>query len=198
MTKVLILDNYDSFTYNLFHQVRELAGNEVTVCRNDEISLEEVEEFDFILLSPGPGLPRDAGIMPDLIKKYASTKKILGVCLGHQAIAEAFGATLSNSDVFHGVSTSVYFENSEGLFTGMSNPFEAGRYHSWMVDRKDLPAELMVTAWDKNEHIMAIAHRTFALKGVQFHPESIMTPEGKRILSNWIGNSIIKDKKLPI
>ncbi len=186
MTKILILDNYDSFTYNLFHQVKELCTHEVTVCKNDEISVEAVNGYDWIILSPGPGLPRDAGIMPQLISKYSSSKKILGVCLGHQAIAEAFGGELINTEVFHGVSTPVYYNDGAEMFKGLANPFEAGRYHSWMVSERNFPIDLEVTARDEKDNIMALSHRTFAVTGVQFHPESIMTTEGRKILLNWI------------
>lgn len=189
MTKILILDNYDSFTFNLVHQVKSLSKGKVTVCRNDEIPVDEVEEFDHILLSPGPGLPKEAGIMPELILRYANSKNILGVCLGHQAIAEAFGATLINTDIFHGVSTKIRFDSSEPLFSGMQDMFEAGRYHSWTVSEKDFPANLAITARDEKGNIMGLSHRTFAIKGVQFHPESIMTVDGKIILRNWLNFS---------
>ena len=181
-----MLDNYDSFTFNLVHQVKSVTKGKVTVCRNDKIGLEEVEEFDHILLSPGPGLPSEAGIMPELIRRYAPSKRLLGVCLGHQAIAEAFGARLVNTDIFHGVSTKIDFDKEESLFRGMNASFDAGRYHSWTVSNTDFPESMKVTAHDEKGNIMALTHRTFAVKGVQFHPESIMTVGGKIILDNWL------------
>ncbi len=189
LTKVLVIDNYDSFTYNLVEQVKVIPGVQVTIRMNDEIGIDDVDHFEYILLSPGPGIPRDAGIMPELIKRYSSEKKILGICLGYQAIAEAFGGRLVNREIYHGVSKPVYFNQTDSLFRGMINPFEAGRYHSWMVEKIGLPDELIVTAWDDNNNIMGIRHRNFDVQGVQFHPESIMTQDGGKILLNWICNN---------
>jgi len=185
--KILILDNYDSFTYNLVHYVEQFC-NDVTVKRNDEIPLDEVDVFDAIILSPGPGLPKDAGIMSELIKRYAPSKKILGVCLGHQAIGEAFGAKLKNLDqVHHGVAIPVsVIERSEVLFQGFSNKFETGRYHSWVIDKDTISEELIITAVDEKGEIMAIRHRQFNVCGVQFHPESLLTPNGLKIIKNWV------------
>ena len=185
LTKVLIIDNYDSFTYNLKHQL-EVNNVIVEVRKNDQINLEEVNYFDKILLSPGPGLPSDAGIMPEIIKVYAGKKPILGICLGHQAIAEAFGGELKNlNSVFHGVALPVYYDN-EKLFEHLQNPFLAGRYHSWVINEDTLPEEIIIIARDKFSHIMAIKHKYLKVYGVQFHPESIMTPQGTQIITNWL------------
>ena len=185
--KILVLDNYDSFTFNLVQYIQELLNQEVTVKRNDAIALEEVESYDAIVLSPGPGLPADAGIMPELIKRYAATKPILGVCLGHQAIGEAFGAALLNlEEVYHGIETPMTkVAEDEPLFLGLPRQFQAGRYHSWVVRKDSLPAELEVTATDDRGEIMAMRHREYNVRGMQFHPESIMTPEGKQMLDNF-------------
>ena len=185
--KILVLDNYDSFTYNLVQYVQELLEQKIDVYRNDAISLEAVEAYDAVILSPGPGLPGEAGIMPTLIQKYASTKPILGVCLGHQAIGEAFGAALLNlEDVYHGIETAITRTGvEEPLFKGLPDHFQAGRYHSWVVQKNSLPAELLITAVDDRGEIMAMRHRDYNLRGVQFHPESIMTPEGKQMLQNF-------------
>lgn len=184
---ILVLDNYDSFTFNLVQYIQELLGQEVAVKRNDAISLAAVADYDAIVLSPGPGLPADAGIMPALIKAYAPHKPILGVCLGHQAIGEAFGASLLNLEqVYHGIETSIQrTEAEEPLFDGLPQAFQAGRYHSWVVDKGSLPEALLVTAVDERGEIMAMRHREYRLHGVQFHPESIMTPQGKQMLSNF-------------
>jgi len=186
--RILLFDNYDSFTYNLLHYVEEVSGREVVVCRNDEISLEEVNEFDEIILSPGPGLPSEAGILIPLIKKYAATKKIMGVCLGLQAMAEAFGGTLLQLDqVMHGISRKVTITGTEELlFAGLPDSFMAGRYHSWVADKETLPDCFKITASDEWGNIMAIRHRSLDLCGVQFHPESVLTPLGKTMISNWI------------
>lgn len=186
--KILVLDNYDSFVYNLVHYLREM-GHEPVVYRNDKITLEEVEAFDRILLSPGPGVPSEAGIMPELIKKFAPTKSILGVCLGHQAIGEAFGGTLENmSDVLHGIATHALVKKAdERLFKGLPAQFKTGRYHSWTVVPETLPDSLEVTAIDENGRIMALAHKTYDVRGVQFHPESVLTEHGKQMLQNWLG-----------
>ncbi len=185
--KILILDNYDSFTYNLVHYVEQFC-DDLTVKRNDEILLDTVDDFDAIVLSPGPGLPKDAGIMPELIKRYSSTKKILGVCLGHQAIGEAFGGKLKNlNQVHHGVSIPVnIIDRNESLFSGLPNRIDTGRYHSWVIDRETVPFQLMVTANDDDSQIMAIRHKEFDVCGVQFHPESLLTPEGLKIIENWV------------
>lgn len=186
LTKVLIIDNYDSFTYNLLHQLQD-AGATVEIKKNDEIKLKEVEEFDRILLSPGPGLPSEAGIMPELIKEFSSSKSILGVCLGHQALGEAYGAKLKNlKNVFHGVALPVLFENEEPLFKNIKNPMTAGRYHSWSIDEEAFPDHLAIIARDQFNNIMAIKHKHLRLYGVQFHPESIMTPFGSEIINNWL------------
>ena len=184
---VLVLDNYDSFTFSLGQYIQELLEQEVTVRRNDAITLEEVAAFDAIVLSPGPGLPAEAGMMPELIQRYAPTKPILGVCLGHQAIGEAFGAALLNlEEVYHGIETPITkIASDEPLFRGLPEHFQAGRYHSWVVRKDSLPAELEITAVDDRGEIMAMRHRDYNVRGMQFHPESIMTPEGKRMLANF-------------
>ncbi len=185
---LLVLDNYDSFTYNLVQYLQEILGRELDVYRNDAISLDEVDRYDVIILSPGPGVPSEAGIMPELIKKYAGSKAILGVCLGHQAIGEAFGAELINlSEVFHGVETAIrVLDHNEMLFEGLPAQFQAGRYHSWAIRPEGLPEDLVVTAVDVEGAIMAIRHRRYNVRGVQFHPESIMTEAGKKILANFL------------
>ncbi len=187
--KILVLDNYDSFVYNLVHIIREL-GYEVDVFRNDKISLEDVDKYDKILLSPGPGIPEEAGIMMDLLKRYAPTKSIFGVCLGHQAIGETFGATLSNMDVvLHGLGMQTkVLDEGEVLFQGMDKAFEAGRYHSWVVDKDSISDELEVTALGEDDKVMAIRHKTYDVRGVQFHPESVLTVGGKKIVQNWLEN----------
>lgn len=186
MKKILILDNYDSFTYNIVHLLNEL-GRETEVYRNDRIALEDVEKYDRIILSPGPGIPREAGIMPELIRRYAPKKSILGICLGEQAIAECFGAELENlDDVYHGVCTPVRVTASEKMFEGLGERLEVGRYHSWVVSRKGFPDCLQVTAEDDEGQIMALVHRTYDVRGVQFHPESILTPQGREMMHNWL------------
>ncbi len=190
--KILVFDNYDSFTYNLVHLVEKITGEPVSVFRNDEIPLEQVAEYDRIILSPGPGIPEEAGLLLPLIKQYAPTKTILGVCLGHQAIGQAFGAGLVNLDqVYHGIATPVSVEQNRELaandvFTGLPAQLEVGRYHSWVVDDKGFPAELEITARDASGQIMALRHRQFDVQGVQFHPESVLTPDGETILRNWL------------
>jgi anthranilate synthase component 2 len=185
---ILMLDNYDSFTYNLVQYIQELVGRDIDVFRNDQISLDEVEAYDIIILSPGPGLPKEAGIMPALLQRYASAKKILGVCLGHQAIGEAFGASLKNLDhVYHGVETPMQVIGTDTvLFSGVPAIFPAGRYHSWVVEPDSLPGELIVTARDSAGEIMAMRHREHDVFGVQFHPESVMTPDGMQMLENFL------------
>jgi anthranilate synthase component 2 len=186
MKKILVIDNYDSFTYNLVHYLEDL-NCEVTVYRNDEFDIDEIASFNKILLSPGPGVPDEAGQLKAVIQKYGATKSILGVCLGQQAIGEVFGGTLSNLDkVYHGVATKVKtVVNDELLFEGLGDEFEVGRYHSWVVDA-NLPEALEATSVDENGQIMSLRHKTFDVRGVQFHPESVLTPNGKRILENWI------------
>jgi anthranilate synthase component 2 len=186
MKKILVIDNYDSFTYNLVHYLEDL-NCEVTVYRNDEFDIDEIAIFDKILLSPGPGIPDEAGLLKAVIAKYAPTKSILGVCLGQQAIGEVFGGTLSNLDkVYHGVATMVKTSvDDELLFEGLGNEFEVGRYHSWVVDA-NLPDVLEATSFDENGQVMSLRHKTFDVRGVQFHPESVLTPNGKKILENWL------------
>jgi len=186
MKKILVIDNYDSFTYNLVHYLEDLDC-EVTVYRNDEFDIDEISHFDKILLSPGPGIPDEAGLLKAVIAKYGPTKSILGVCLGQQAIGEVFGGTLSNLDkVYHGVSSMVKTSvNDELLFEGLGNEFEVGRYHSWVVDAS-LPDVLEATSFDENGQVMSLRHKTFDVRGVQFHPESVLTPNGKKILENWL------------
>ncbi|MBD8487431.1 aminodeoxychorismate/anthranilate synthase component II [Echinicola sp. CAU 1574] len=185
--KILVLDNYDSFTYNLVYIIRELGyGGQMDIFRNDKIKVEDVAAYDKILLSPGPGVPADAGIMPELLKRYASKKDILGVCLGHQAIGEAFGSGLNNlTEVVHGVASEVKVQ-PDLLFEGIPNSFKIGRYHSWVIDEGTLPEELEVTAKTPDGQIMAVRHKAFKVRGVQFHPESVLTEHGKQIVLNWI------------
>lgn len=185
--KLLLLDNYDSFTYNLLHVVKELGAADVVVACNDRIDLEEVEAFDRIILSPGPGVPEEAGMLLPVIRRYAPTKSILGVCLGHQAIGEAFGARLENlREVYHGMQTPVTLTGSDRIFEGMGRVFPVGRYHSWVVARKGFPDCLEITAESKEGHIMALRHREYDVHGIQFHPESVMTPQGKDIIRNFL------------
>ena len=203
--KILVFDNYDSFTYNLVHLVQKIVKDKLDVYRNDQIPLEKVKEYDKIILSPGPGIPGEAGLLLPLIKEYASSKSILGVCLGHQAIGEAFGGKLVNlSEVYHGVATPVRLvsressvvngksnsrltiHDSRNLFAGLPDLFDAGRYHSWIVSDENFPKELEVTARDENNFIMALQHKTYDVQGVQFHPESVLTPKGETILRNWL------------
>ena len=186
--KILVFDNYDSFTYNLVQILRETGCASIDVFRNDRITLDAVDAYDKILLSPGPGIPSEAGILLPLIERYAPTKSILGVCLGEQAIGEAFGAQLLNlPHVYHGTVSRIELTEPEPLFEGISPDAEVGRYHSWIVDRDGFPSDtLKITAVDDEGHIMALAHRTYDVRGVQFHPESVLTPEGKRMIANWI------------
>ena len=190
--KILIFDNYDSFTYNLVHVVEKIIHGKVDVYRNDKISLEKMNDYDKIILSPGPGLPSESGLLLPLIKEYASSKSILGVCLGHQAIAESFGGNLINlTTVYHGVATKIkvneertLFEND--LFQSLPSELEVGRYHSWIVNKENFPADLEITAEDENGFIMALRHKTYDMQGVQFHPESVLTPMGEKIMENWL------------
>ncbi|MDA9872911.1 aminodeoxychorismate/anthranilate synthase component II [Saprospiraceae bacterium] len=188
MSKTIIIDNYDSFTYNLVQIVNEIQDEEVTVRRNNETTIEEVATFDHIILSPGPGLPEEAGLLKDIIKELGSTHKILGVCLGLQAIGEVYGAKLKNLDrVFHGIQSEfVQSENISVIFKGVSLIFQAGRYHSWVVDKKTISDDLIVTARGEFGEIMAAQHKTHQVYGVQFHPESIMTPEGSKMVENFL------------
>ncbi len=206
--KILVFDNYDSFTYNLVHLVEKITNEKVDVFRNDELPMEKVKVYDKIILSPGPGIPSEAGMLLPLIREYAASKSILGVCLGHQAIGEAFGGTLTNlSTVFHGVATKIKVighesktldresathhspfttHHSPSVFENLPDELEVGRYHSWVVDEKNFPSELEITARDANNYIMALRHKTYDIQGVQFHPESVLTPDGEKMLRNWL------------
>ena len=203
--RILVFDNYDSFTYNLVHLVEKIIHEKVDVYRNDQIPMEKVKDYDKIILSPGPGIPEEAGLLLPLIKEYAPSKSILGVCLGHQAIGQAFGGELINlSSVFHGVATPVKFVNRESsvvsntadsrltshvsrnLFDGLPETIEVGRYHSWVVSKENFPNELEITAEDENGMIMGLQHKKYDVQGVQFHPESVLTPMGEQIMRNWL------------
>ncbi|NNC86743.1 MAG: aminodeoxychorismate/anthranilate synthase component II [Bacteroidia bacterium] len=186
--KIMVLDNYDSFTFNLVHYLESLIDGQVDVFRNDEIDLEQVNNYDAIVLSPGPGLPNDAGVLVPLIQKYASSKKILGVCLGHQAIAVAFGAKLKQlNEVLHGIThESKILNEQDALFSNVPVLFDSGRYHSWVIDKSSLPNELEIIATDHDDEIMGIKHKQFDIYGVQFHPESVMTEHGLQLLRNWL------------
>ncbi len=184
--KIVIIDNYDSFTYNLSHLVKEL-GAEVTVYRNDQFTINQLEPFDKIILSPGPGIPSEAGLLLDVIKHYAGLKPMLGVCLGHQAIGEAFGGKLENlSEVYQGVATPIKQFASDYIFDGLPQQIEVGRYHSWVVSHESFPDCLEITAESEEGQIMALRHKNYDIHGIQFHPESVLTPQGKTILSNWL------------
>jgi anthranilate synthase component 2 len=191
--KILIFDNYDSFTYNLVHVVEKIIHAKTDVYRNDKISLEKINDYDKIILSPGPGLPSESGLLLPLIKEYASSKSILGVCLGQQAIAEVFGGTLINlKEVYHGVATKVKVEpgrtkSENDIFKDLPNELEVGRYHSWIVGNENFPADLEITAEDESGLIMGLRHKTFDVQGVQFHPESVLTPDGEKMMRNWLG-----------
>ena len=188
MKKVLVIDNYDSFTYNLVHILRELGSSEsMKIVRNDEFELHEVEDYDYVLLSPGPGLPKDAGLMPQVIERFASSKNILGVCLGHQGIGEAFGADLLNlPHVYHGMVTPIELTGDDELFNNLPKTFNVCRYHSWVIEKGSLPESMEVTSIAENGNIMSIKHREYNVRGVQFHPESIMTEHGKTLMQNWL------------
>jgi anthranilate synthase component II len=190
MKKILVIDNYDSFTYNLVHYIEKLTGNTPAVFRNDDITLDQVNGYEKILISPGPGIPADAGICIDLIKRYAPSKSILGICLGHQAICEAFGGRILNlTNVYHGIASPVTITDlNEPLFTDIPPTIIAGRYHSWVVSDDGLPGCFTVTCKDENGIIMGISHKNYDVRGLQFHPESILTEHGIDILSNWINN----------
>ena len=185
--KILLFDNYDSFTYNLVHVIKSLGYENVDVYRNDKIELSQISQYDKIILSPGPGLPSEAGLLMQLIKEYADKKSILGVCLGHQAIAEHFGATLENiPTVFHGVQTAIKIIDDNNIFAGLPNEILAGRYHSWIVSKSNFPEEIEIIAEDNAGAIMALKHKKYDLHGVQFHPESILTPDGAKIIQNFL------------
>ncbi len=190
--KILVFDNYDSFTYNLVHLVEKITHGKVDVFRNDEIPMENVKVYDKIILSPGPGIPSEAGMLLPLIKEYASSKSILGVCLGHQAIGEAFGGTLVNlSQVYHGVAMPILVRSEKSgvrskLFEGLPDTMEVGRYHSWVLSDKDFPDALEITARDDHQYIMGIQHSKYDVQGVQFHPESVLTPDGEKMIHNWL------------
>lgn len=202
---ILVFDNYDSFTYNLVHLIEKITHQKVDVFRNDQIALEDVNQYNKIILSPGPGIPEEAGLLLPLIKQYAATKSILGVCLGHQAIGQAFGGTLTNlSSVYHGVATPIQIgswqlavdgntkqrsSNNAQLFKDLPKEIIVGRYHSWVINEENFPDELEVTARDENNFIMALQHKTYDVQGVQFHPESILTPDGEKIMRNWLNVS---------
>ncbi len=192
--RILVFDNYDSFTYNLVHLVEKLTRTKVFVFRNDELPIEKGKDFDKIILSPGPGIPSEAGMLLPLIKEYAASKSILGVCLGHQAIGEAFGGILTNlSTVYHGLATPIQIKSEKSaqksrLFSGLPDSIQVGRYHSWVVDEANFPAELEITARDANNYIMALQHTRYDIQGVQFHPESVLTPDGEKIIQNWLAS----------
>lgn len=187
--KILIFDNYDSFTYNLVHLVKELGFTDVDVKRNDKITLDEVAKYDKIILSPGPGIPSEAGLLLPLIKEFAGKKPILGVCLGHQAIGESFGAKLTNlEDVYHGVATQIKITKEDYIFDSLGTELEVGRYHSWIVNNQNLPECIEVTAIDSKGQIMALRHKEYDIHGVQFHPESVLTPTGEIIIRNFLNN----------
>jgi anthranilate synthase component 2 len=190
MERVLIFDNYDSFTYNLVHMVEKILHTKIAVCKNDEWPLEKIGEFDKIILSPGPGLPDEAGMLKKVIQHYASSKSILGICLGHQAIGEVFGAQLKNLDnVFHGVSTQFNITEPENpIFKGLSKNELVGRYHSWVVSNNELPDCLRITGYDDFGNIMGLRHKSYDIQGLQFHPESILTTKGEQIIANWLHN----------
>ena len=184
--KILVFDNYDSFTYNLVQMIQEIAHGTVDVFRNDEIPLEKVKGYDKIVLSPGPGIPSESGLLLPLIKEYAATKSILGVCLGQQAIGEAFGGTLTNlKQVYHGIATHITTTAPSILWEGLPSSITVGRYHSWVVDTQNFPKDLIITSKDDVGYIMSLEHVSYDVKGVQFHPESVLTPNGASILSNW-------------
>lgn len=184
--RIAIIDNYDSFTYNLAHLVKWL-GVEVDIMRNDKFRLEELDEYDKLLLSPGPGIPSEAGLLLDVIRAYAGRKPILGVCLGHQAIAEVFGGKLKNlTDVFHGVATPCDIIADDSLYRGLSRRIVVGRYHSWAVAKDNFPDSLEVTSMSDDGEIMSLRHRQYDIRGIQFHPESVLTPDGSRIIGNWL------------
>lgn len=186
--KILVIDNYDSFTYNLVHLVEALTGERPDVIRNDALDMNAVNEYDALILSPGPGIPDEAGALKEVIRLFSPKKKILGVCLGHQAIGEVFGAKLKNlSRVYHGVETGLKITKAKHpMFKNISADMKIGRYHSWVIENESLPDELEILAVDDNNEIMAVRHKKYDVWGVQFHPESVMTPEGRQLMSNWM------------
>ena len=189
MIKILVFDNYDSFTYNLVHLVEKITHTKVEVYRNDQIPLEKIKQYDKIILSPGPGIPEEAGLLLPVIREYAASKSILGVCLGHQAIGQAFGGSLINlSTVYHGVATPIHLSKSikSRLFSELEETLEVGRYHSWVISPENFPADLEITAVDDKDYIMALQHKNLDVQGVQFHPESVLTPSGESIMRNWL------------
>ncbi len=188
MSKVIVIDNYDSFTYNLVHILRELGlKDDLRIVRNDQFELDEISDYDHILLSPGPGLPSEAGLMPEVIQRYAPTKNMLGVCLGHQGIGEAFGSELFNlPQVYHGVVTQVEVIQEDEIFKDIPKAFEACRYHSWVIEKESLGEDLEVTSVAENGNIMSVRHKEYSVRGVQFHPESIMTKHGEKMIQNWL------------
>lgn len=186
--KIVIIDNYDSFTYNLSHLVKEL-GAEVTVVRNDRFELSDLEGYDKILLSPGPGIPEEAGLLLDVIRTYAGRKPILGICLGEQAIGEVMGGKLVNlAEVYHGIQSEVSLTAPDYIFDGLPENILVGRYHSWVVDRDTLPDCLETTALSHEGYIMALRHKTLDVHGIQFHPESVLTPDGRQMINNWLNH----------
>jgi anthranilate synthase component 2 len=189
--KILIIDNYDSFTYNLVHMIEDITGNAPDVFRNDEIAIEAIQSYDMLFLSPGPGIPDEAGNLKEIIKRYAEEKPIFGVCLGLQAITEVFGGSILNLDkVFHGVSTKMHVTDKQAaIYRDIPQEFEAARYHSWIANSRDLPEELMITAIDDYGSIMSLEHKKYNVVAVQYHPESILTPLGEQIISNFIQNN---------
>ena len=190
---ILVIDNYDSFTYNLVHYLEDLGCN-VTVKRNDQLTLKEVDAFDKIVLSPGPGIPDEAGLLKDIIAEYAPTKSILGVCLGQQAIAEVFGGSLINLDkVYHGIATKIRVVEDDILFKELPKEIEVGRYHSWVVD-PELPEVLKATSFDENGQVMSLRHKVYDVCAVQFHPESVLTPDGKKIIENWVSSPSLSER----
>ena len=188
--KIVVVDNYDSFTYNLVHAIKKISGEPVDVIRNDELDVSDLEGYDKIVLSPGPGIPEEAGLLLDIIKEYAPKKSMLGVCLGHQAIGEVFGAKLTNMNrVLHGISTPVKrIAEDNSLYDSMPQEFDAGRYHSWIVDKDGFPECLKITCEDAEGMIMSMKHAEYDVHGVQFHPESVLTPLGEKIIENWLNN----------
>ncbi|MFI3291071.1 MAG: aminodeoxychorismate/anthranilate synthase component II [Opitutales bacterium] len=185
--KILIFDNYDSFTYNILNALDQLGYTDIDVIRNDKIALEDIDIYDKIILSPGPGIPEEAGLLLDLIKRYGKTKSIFGICLGHQAIGEAFGAKLENlTNLYHAKTSEIFFEAKDHIFDSFETGFTAGRYHSWIVSRDGFPDELEITASDKDGQIMALKHKEYDIHAVQFHPESILTPNGEQILKSFL------------
>jgi anthranilate synthase component II len=187
--KLLVVDNYDSFVYNLVHMMYNIGVDDITVIKNDKFQLDDVKLFDKILLSPGPGVPKDAGLMPKVIQQFGATKSILGVCLGHQAIAEAYGCKLKNlNEPLHGIASKINFLEEDYLFENTPSNFQIGHYHSWVVDEKSINSKIKILAKDENENIMSIAHEHYDVRGVQFHPESVLTENGKQIISNWINH----------